>query len=108
MVRADWDVYLNGRKLIYRKQPCAPADVLAKLVLRVFPADPGVFSIILKWPSYDNFSFYFDQRGFWLDDQCIASVQLPDYDINRIRVGQWLSAENRTLWDAEFSPGRGG
>ena len=38
-------------------------------------------------------------------DQCIVAVHLPDYPIDRIRVGQWISGENRTLWDAEFSAG---
>ena len=103
VVRAGWDVYRNGRKLTYLKQPCAPADVQAKFVLRVIPADPEDLSNSRKQYGYDNLGFYFARRGVRVGDQCMAIAHLPDYPIRRIRVGQWISNENRTLWDAEFS-----
>ncbi len=104
VIRADWDVYRNGRKLTYRKKPCAPADVLTSFVLQVSPIDPAG-----RQPhDFDNFDFYFfRQAGVWLDDQCVVTAQLPGYAIDRIRVGQWSSNGNRTLWDAEFSPAGG-
>jgi len=106
VARAGWSVYRTGRTLIYRKQPCAPADVQAKLVLHVIPTDPSVLSIARQQHGYDSLGFYFDQRGFRLDDQCIAIAQLPTYAISRIRVGQWISAENRTVWEAELPTDR--
>ena len=106
VVRSSWDVYRNGRKLTYLKQPCAPADVQAKFVLRVIPADLGVLSRSRQRYGFDNLGFYFDRRGVRVGDQCMAIAHLPDYAIRRIRVGQWSSADNRTLWDAEFAPGR--
>ena len=110
VVRADWDVYRNGRKLTYFKQPCAAADVQAKFVLHVVPSDLGVLPIARRRYGSDNLGFHF----YWLDlaarvqvgDQCVATVQLPDYAIDRVYVGQWISKENRTVWEAEFSPGR--
>ena len=110
VVRADWDVYCNGRKLTYFKQPCAPADVQAKFVLHVVPSDLGVLPIARRRFGFDNLDFHFD----WLDlaarmqvaDQCVATVQLPAYAIDRVYVGQWISKENRTVWEAEFAPGR--
>ena len=56
--------------------------------------------------GYDNLGFYFDQRGVRFDDKCMATVHLPDYAISRIRVGQWISATNRTVWEAEFPVSR--
>ena len=103
VVRADWDVYRKGRKLTYLKEPCAPADVQAKFVLRVTPTDPGVLSSFRKRYGYDNLGFQFDRRGVRVDDQCMVIAHLPDYPIDRIRVGQWISDENRTLWEAELS-----
>ena len=58
----------------------------------------------LRQHGYDSLGFYFNQRGFQLDDQCIAIAQLPDYAISRIRGGQWIADGNRTVWEAEFSP----
>ena len=103
VVRADWDVYLGEGKLTYLKQPCAPEDVQAKFVLHVTPADPADLPAYRQRDGFDNLGFYFDRRGFWRGDQCMAIVHLPDYPIGRIRVGQWISKENRTLWDAQFA-----
>ena len=102
VARAGWNVYRKGRKLIYRKQPCAPADTQAKLVLHVTPVDPADLLADRERHGFDSLGFYFDQRGFRLDNQCIAIAQLPDYAIGRIRVGQWIADGNRTVWDAEF------
>ena len=102
VVRAGWSVYRTGHKLIYRKKPCAPADMQAKFVLHVTPADPADLPAHRQWHGFDNLGFYFDRRGFYLDDQCIAIVPLPNYAIGRIHVGQWIPAEDRTLWEAEF------
>ena len=110
VVRSGWDVYRNGRKLTYVKKPCAPADVQAKFVLHVIPTDPADLPAHRKRYGSENLGFYFDllsvQRGFRLGDQCIAIAHLPDYPIDRIYIGQWIAKEDRTLWEAEFSPRR--
>ena len=103
VVHSVWDVYRTGRKLTYFKQPCAPADVQAKFVLHVVPADPADLPAHRKPYGFDNLGFYFDGCGGRVADQCVVIVQLPDYAIGRIRVGQWISERNRTLWEAEFS-----
>ena len=103
VVRGDWDVYLGEGKLTYLKQPCAPEDVQAKFVLHITPADPADLPAYRQRDGFDNLGFYFDRRGFRVGDQCMATVQLPAYPIGRIRVGQWISKENRTLWEAEFA-----
>ncbi len=104
--RAGWRVYRTGRRLIYRKKPCAPADVQAKFVLHVVPVDWADLPAKRKQHGFDNLDFYFDQRGERVDDQCMVIVRVPAYAINRIRIGQWIAAENRTLWETEFAPGR--
>ena len=106
VVRSGWDVYRNGRKLTYFKKPCAPADVQAKFILHVTPVDPADLSFSRKRFGYDNLGFYFDRCGVRVGDQCMATVDLPAYAIGRVRVGQWIAAESRTVWEAEFSPGR--
>ena len=106
VVRADWDVYRTGRKLAYFKKPCAPADVQAKFVLHVIPADPADLPPHRQRYGFDNLGFYFDWVGVQLADQCMAIAHLPAYLIGRIRVGQWISGEDHILWEAEFSPSR--
>ena len=111
VVRAGWTVYRTGRKLIYRKEPCAPADVQAKFILHVVPADPADLPADRQPYGSENLDFYFRWSSLWkslnfrLGDQCIAIAYLPTYPIDRIHIGQWISKDNRTVWEAEFSPG---
>ena len=80
---------------------CRPSSIL-----HVTPTDPSDLPADRQRHGFDNLDFYFDRRGFQLDDQCIAIAQLPAYAINRIRVGQWIAKEDRTVWEAEFSASR--
>ena len=112
IVHAGWTVYRTGRNLIYRKKPCAPADTQAKFVLHVVPADPTNLPTPRQPYVSENLDFYFRYNSLWkllnfrLGDQCIAIAQLPAYPIDRIHVGQWIAAENRTVWEAELTPSR--
>ena len=109
VVRAGWTVYRTGRTLIYRKKPCAPADVQAKFVLHVVPADPADLPADRQQYGSENLDFHFNWNSLWsfrLGDQCIAIAHLPAYPIDRIHIGQWIAKDNRTLWEAEFSAGR--
>ena len=106
VARADWNVYRTGRKLIYRKEPCAPADVQAKFVLHVVPTDPANLRADRQRYGSENLDFFFDWYGSYLGDQCMAIIRLPNYAMDRIHIGQWISAENRTLWEAELTSSR--
>ncbi len=101
--RAGWTVYRTGRKLTYFKKPCTRADVQAKFVLHVTPADLADLLAHRQRYGFDNLDFYFDRHDVRLYNECVEVIRLPPYPIDRIRVGQWISAENRTLWDAEFA-----
>ena len=106
VARAGWNVYRTGRKLIYRKEPCAPADVQAKFVLHVVPTDPANLRADRQRYGSENLDFFFDWYGSYLGDQCVAIVRLPNYAMDRIHIGQWISRDNRTLWEAELTPSR--
>ena len=106
VVRAGWTVYRTGRKLIYRKAPCTPADTQAKFVLHIVPADPADLPPNRKQYGSENLDFYFNQYGERFDDHCMVIAPLPDYAIDRIHIGQWVSADNRTVWEAEFPASR--
>ena len=106
VVRAGWTVYRTGRKLIYLKEPCDPADIQAKFVLHVVPADPANLPPDRRQYDSDNLDFYFDWYGKRLDDQCMVIAPLPDYAIDRIYIGQWIAEEDRPLWEAEFPASR--
>ena len=98
VIRAGWNVYRNGRTLTFHKQPCAPADVHTSFVLQVYPYDPADLQA-----DFDNLDFNFHTHGgVRLDDQCVATAQLPDYPIGRTYIGRWIARNSRTLWDMDF------
>ena len=106
VVRAGWNVYRTGRKLTYLKEPCAPEDVQAKFILHVVPTNSADLRADRQQYDSDNLDFYFYWRGERVDNQCMAIIRLPPYAIRRIYTGQWISEEDRTLWEAEFSASR--
>ena len=106
VARSGWNVYRTGRNLIYRKTPCAPADVRAKFFLHVVPADLANLPPDRQQYDAETLDFFFKQRGERIDDQCTIIVRLPAYAIDRIYIGQWISRDNRTVWAAELTPSR--
>ena len=100
-----FEVYSGGGRVIYRKEPCAEADVTAKFFLHLTPVQHADLPAHRRQHTFDNLDFHFEQRGASLGRKCLAIVPLPDYAIARIRTGQFVPGEGQ-LWRAEFAPGR--
>ena len=103
--QADFDVYLSGNGLAYLKEPCAPGDAHARFFLHIFPAAPDDLPADRRESGFANLDFWFGDHGGRAGDKCVAERELPDYAIDRIRTGQFVSGEGR-LWSAEFAAGR--
>ena len=111
VVRSTFDIYQDGITLTYIKEPCSTEDVAAKFFLHVFPSDDADFDRFeytiqhLDFNLNNNLDFNFAQHGAIWDGRCLAVVTLPDYDIARIRTGQYISGKGR-LWEADFIPAK--
>ena len=92
IIRADFDVYLNGRRLTYHKADCGPADREAQFFLQVTPTDATVLPRARVRSGVDRLEF----------NPCTIERRLPAYAIRHIRTGQYLPDEG-WLWDVEFS-----
>lgn len=101
-LRAVFDVYVTENAVLFLKEPCAPEDTQPKFILHVLPARRGDLSPRRRRLGFDNLGFAFDRYGVHMDGQCLARVELPDYAIARLRVGQFLSREGRDLWKEEI------
>ena len=103
--RSNFDLYLAEGELIYFRQSCTPEEVDARFFLHVVPTDladlPSAL-LRLQW-RFENLDFSFSERGNLLDGTCVAVVPLPDYQIARIRTGQYIPEQGH-LWDVTFSP----
>ena len=85
---AGFELYRQGKRLIYYREGCAAVDTAALFFLHITPEDVGDLAPERQEHGFDSWGFHFGQRGLRLDGQCLATVELPDYAIARIRTEQ--------------------
>ena len=105
VVQSDFDLYLSGDRLAYLKEPCVAGDTDARFFLHIFPVDPADLPADSSEHGFANLDFHFADHGADIVGKCVAERELPDYPIERIRTGQFVSGE-RQLWSAEFPAAR--
>ena len=105
VAQSGFDVYLRGNGLAYLKENCAAGDTGARFFLHIFPADPADLPAGGREFGFANLDFQFADHGAYAGDICVATRELPNYAIERIRTGQFVSGEGQ-LWGVEFSVGR--
>ena len=98
--QSDFDVYLRGNGLAYLKEPCAAGDADARFFLHIFPADPAALPADSRERGFANMDFRFGDHGAYAGDKCVATRDLPDYAIERIRTGQLAKGE--VIWRADI------
>ena len=105
IIASDFDVYLDGNRLIYVKEDCSPADTRARFFLHVVPVDERDLSERRRQHGFENRDF--TQRGMKIGDRrCVVQGRLPTFPIACIRTGQYVKdAQGNyvSLWEGEFS-----
>ena len=103
-IRADFDIYLSEDTLTYAKEPCARTDTEAMFFLHLIPGDVADLPAQRRQHGFDNLDFDSDKHGMIFDGKCIAKIVLPEYDIARIRTGQYVPVDGgfNVLWKEEF------
>ena len=99
--QSDFDLYLSGNTLIYLKEPCAPGDTDARFFLHIIPASLADLPPDHRERGYANMDFRFVDHGADIGGKCVGLRDLPDYAIERIATGQFVSGES-SLWRVEF------
>ena len=97
LLRSTFDLYLDGRQLVYYREPCAPADTEARFFLYFHspnpsPANPTLAAAPGSGSGTTNRDFDFGERGRRRDGACVAAVELPESGlagIAAIETGQW-------------------
>ena len=103
--QSDFDVYLSGNGLAYLKEPCAADDTEARFFLHIFPVDRADLPVASRERGFANLDFLFADHGADIGGKCVAARELPDYAIDRIRTGQFVSGES-DLWRVDFPAAR--
>ena len=106
VARARYDVYRDGRKLIWLRDGCPAEEAdegLGAFFLHVYPRDaadlPGWRA--RRGHDFDNLAWIPQDGAARIDGNCVVVALLPDYPIASIRTGQWDGT--RELWTAEFA-----
>ena len=105
VAQSDFDVYMRGAGLAYIKESCAAGDTDARFFLHIIPVDPDDLSTDRRESGFVNLDFRFADYGARTGDKCVAERDLPDYAIERIHTGQFVSGE-AAIWRVEFAAGR--
>lgn len=101
VARSEFDIYQNGKMLLYTRAPC-PEEVLAPhFFLNVWPEDARDLPGNRRQRGYEHF-IYADLRiyALWLGERCAFLRKLPEYGLRRVATGQVRAGKR--LWQAEF------
>ena len=101
VIRFDWDVYLVGNSLIYKKERCISEDTEPTFFLRLDPVDVNHLPGHRKQYGFDNHDFRFGRYGWRVAETCLARVPLPEYDIATMTTGQYIPDEGQ-IWQGSF------
>ena len=102
VARSEFDIYRNGKLLIYTKAPCSEEELAPPFFLNVQPVD--VRDLPNNRQQYGFEHFFYDHLGLyalWLGERCAFVRKLPEYDVRRVTTGQ--VQEGKHLWLGEFA-----
>ncbi len=108
LIRSLFDVYIrHGRRLIYVKEPCSAEDTRQHFDLFIYPDRLDDLNAGRREKGFESFYFRFGRHGVRYRSRCVAAVDLPEYDIDRIRTGQYfrrvIGSERETVrvWEGD-------
>ena len=99
--RGVFDVYRDGDRLVYIKENCRAMDTQARFYLHLIPRDVNDLPSGRQRHGFDNLNFGFVDQGTLFDGKCLATVELPRYEIAAIQTGQF-NPDGSRIWQAEF------
>lgn len=99
-----FDIYLDSRRLVYISTLCDSTDIESRFFLHIYPENSVdiVESRRIKSLDFNNYDFSFNREGFFFGESCAVIRNLPDYDIEIVRTGQYTGEGE--LWAEEFQP----
>ena len=101
-----FDVYVDEDRgwLIYVREECERDDTRPGFSLHLIPRDIDDLPESRKHSGFDNLDFEFAEHGLRFDNKCVIQVNLPDYDIIRIRTGLYAKVSDESDESDEFFP----
>lgn len=102
ITRGRFDIHItNDNRLIYIRKPCHNPDISDDFFLHVIPVDPKDLPEHRRQYEFDGLDFVFFDRGLIDGQRCAAIIDLPDYNIDSLRTGQYT--DQGETWRTEFN-----
>ena len=98
--RSEFDIYIDGNRILYLRESCSPADTEARFFLHLY-ADASVLPEDRARYGFANHDFWFADEGWRFDGRCVARVALPEHPVSRIATGQYIIG-GEGLWRTEI------
>ena len=102
--RGVFDIYRNGNRLTYIKESCRPADTQPRFYLHITPWEVSDLPVGRLGYGFDSVNFELVHHGALFDGKCLATVELPGYNIATIKTGQFTSGGGK-VWAVRVRPG---
>ena len=101
VARSDWNVHLYTNGLTYTKEPCSADDTEKRFFLHVFPEHQDVLMSDRQSRGFDDLSFDFHEGGERFGGKCMVSIDLPEYEIESIKTGQF--SDGVQTWSVDYN-----
>ena len=98
IIRAVYDVYLQGRTLTFVRENCPPGDRARRVLVKIFRPNPE---------GRTGFATFRRSYGVRWADTCLAVIQLPAYAEGDLIIGQDQAA-GEYRWEELYSLSRPG
>ena len=99
-ITSKFNLYIQNNILYYKKEPCSQQDIRNKFFLRIYPKNLPITYKGRFIDAFQTLDFHFYIYGKQIKNTCIAAVKLPDYNIAKIRTGQF--GKDKLEWDVSL------
>ena len=90
IISSEYNVYLDDGELTYINRQCNPYDTAATFFLHLVPINRNDIPVEHANAGFDKLEFTFGENGIRNDRLCVTTRTLPEYEVKRIRTGQYI------------------
>ncbi len=106
VVRSDFDVFILDQYLVFTKEGCNADDMERPFFVHAVPVDRMQLPEWARKRGILHLDFDFDKYGYRIDGRCVAIRRLPAYELDNVRMGQYIPGERR-FWQGRIDVGGG-
>ncbi len=101
VLQGRFEARLADGALIFVRDECDEEDLARRFFLHVYPKDANDLPEDRREYGFDNLDFGFADYRYETRGVCATVRELPDYPIERVRTGQFVSGEGQ-VWGGEI------